>query len=72
MNFSKGFLFVFIALLFGLISVGLPILDSTVGMIFYIAGSIGFFISLLVVLLNTSYSSDLSKEELARQKSQKK
>ncbi len=72
MNFSKGFLFFFVALLVALISIDLPILNSTVGMISYIVALFGFFISLLVVLIKTSYSSDLSKEEINRQKAQNK
>lgn len=72
MNFSKALLFFFIIVIIAIHSIYLPIWNKISLIILYISSILGLIISLIVVLNKTIFSSDLSKNELDRQKAQKK
>ncbi len=71
MNYSKGLLVFLIALFMALFPLWMNFQETSQYITFFILYVL-ILINLSIVLYKTSYTSDLSKQELERQKSERK
>ena len=71
MNVSKFFLYIFVLAFLILLPIWLALVNMT-QIVSYSIISLGILINLAIVLFKTVYTTDLSKQELERQKSEKK